>query len=461
MMEPLPQGFEEAIEAAQAPRRLRRVFNLRWGLPPIGRYRRYVVSIAPALGAVWGLTALYLVAAPVKYESQFTMILPGSGAGSSMNLESIGQAQNTSSSAFSSPTLSPTEGYKQLLSADVTLREAARMAHLPETKFPAPKVKLIVQTNLIEVAVTGRTPQQARANGEALIAAFQAELDHLRGDEAARREEQDRKHLAELAAKERAAEARLIEFQARHGLATLEQFNARIASVDGLRDKERDLRIALRQHQGERAAGAKPGRTRNWPIAAGACAAIRCFRNWCSAMPYPTPMRRKRPARWARAIARWRKTMPSGPNCWPRLCAGACHHRDQRCGRDARGGPDAGRWPFRPVANHGHGRRAGGGHGARAGRIARRHCQCPGAQARADRHAQQLADLQRDQRIAAAVFSSALARLDTNKLDPFASYPLVQTLAAPTLPGKKSSPSAIIALAGAFGASFSFLSGLS
>jgi hypothetical protein len=259
MMEPLPQGFEEAIEAAQAPRRLRRVFNLvRWGLPPIGRYRRYVVSIAPALGAVWGLTALYLVAAPVKYESQFTMILPGSGAGSSMNLESIGQAQNTSSSAFSSPTLSPTEGYKQLLSADVTLREAARMAHLPETKFPAPKVKLIVQTNLIEVAVTGRTPQQARANGEALIAAFQAELDHLRGDEAARREEQDRKHLAELAAKERAAEARLIEFQARHGLATLEQFNARIASVDGLRDKERDLRIALRQHQGERAAGAKP-----------------------------------------------------------------------------------------------------------------------------------------------------------------------------------------------------------
>jgi uncharacterized protein involved in exopolysaccharide biosynthesis len=74
-------------------------------------------------------------------------------------------------------------------------------------------------------------------------------------------------------------------------------------------------------------------------------------------------------------------------------------------------------------------------------------------------NAQQLADLQRDQRIAAAVFSSALARLDTNKLDPFASYPLVQTLAAPTLPGKKSSPSAIIALAGAFGASLLILIG--
>jgi uncharacterized protein involved in exopolysaccharide biosynthesis len=66
--------------------------------------------------------------------------------------------------------------------------------------------------------------------------------------------------------------------------------------------------------------------------------------------------------------------------------------------------------------------------------------------------ASELADLQRDHRIAEAVFSSALARIDTNKLDPFASYPLVQTLAAPSLPRGPSSPSKAIALAGAFGA---------
>jgi len=51
------------------------------------------------------------------------------------------------------------------------------------------------------------------------------------------------------------------------------------------------------------------------------------------------------------------------------------------------------------------------------------------------------------------VFSSALARVDTNKADPFASYPLVQTLEEPSLPRKRASPSTTLALAGAIAAS--------
>ena len=67
--------------------------------------------------------------------------------------------------------------------------------------------------------------------------------------------------------------------------------------------------------------------------------------------------------------------------------------------------------------------------------------------------ASQLADLQRDLRVTEAVFSSAMARLDTNRQDPYASYPLVQVLAAPSLPTHPSSPSVVIALAGAVAAS--------
>jgi uncharacterized protein involved in exopolysaccharide biosynthesis len=71
--------------------------------------------------------------------------------------------------------------------------------------------------------------------------------------------------------------------------------------------------------------------------------------------------------------------------------------------------------------------------------------------------ASELADLQRDHRVAEAVFSSALARVDTNKQDPYASYPLVQTLAEPSLPRSPSSPSLIIALAGAIASSIFIL----
>ena len=67
--------------------------------------------------------------------------------------------------------------------------------------------------------------------------------------------------------------------------------------------------------------------------------------------------------------------------------------------------------------------------------------------------AARLADLLRDLRVAEAVFSSALAQLDTNKSDPFASYPLVQTLEAPSLPRAASPPSALLVTLGAIAAS--------
>jgi uncharacterized protein involved in exopolysaccharide biosynthesis len=71
--------------------------------------------------------------------------------------------------------------------------------------------------------------------------------------------------------------------------------------------------------------------------------------------------------------------------------------------------------------------------------------------------ASHLDDLKRDVQVAEAVFSSALARVGTSRSDFFASYPLVQTLEAPSLPEKASSPSKVVALGGAIAASF-FLS---
>jgi uncharacterized protein involved in exopolysaccharide biosynthesis len=68
--------------------------------------------------------------------------------------------------------------------------------------------------------------------------------------------------------------------------------------------------------------------------------------------------------------------------------------------------------------------------------------------------ASHLDDLKRDVQVADTVFSSELARMGTGKADFFASYPLVQTLEAPGLPDRPSSPMKLLALAGAAGATF-------
>lgn len=437
-------------------RRLVRLWRIiREGLPSVGRYRRYLLTIAPVFGLIWVSTAAYLLLVPKSYKSDFTLILPGSGVGSSINVESIGQAQSTSNSAFSSSTLSPTENYKQLLSADITLRSAAALLHEDGDSFPAPTIKLVDQTNLIEVSISAHNPAQAKQRADALRDAFLAQLDSLRQDEAAKREASDAGHLRELSEKVREAQRKVIAFQAQHGLATLEQFNNRIAAVDALRDKERDMRAQSRQLA--RTARRLAGNLGNSPRSANIAMRLR-----------GDPVFQQLAERYAASNADVSlKSGTLGPE--HSAMAQAASERNQlratlaRRGRELTGLSETailshvdmqladGRSNLMQSMSLSDAQAAGAGAALDSirGDLARAQAQSP----RLIAQASELADLQRDHRVAEAVFSSALARLDTNKLDPFASYPLVQTLAAPSLPKGPSSPSLVIALAGAIAAS--------
>jgi len=425
--------------------------TFRQGLPSTGRYRRYGYLLLPALAAVWLLTFAYLFLLPPSYTSTFSLILPGSGVGSTLNVESIGQAQSTSNSAFASATLSPTETYKQLLSSDTLLRKAAEITRENEGAFPLPSIKLVDQTNLLTITVSGPTPEIAKARAEALRAAFLTQLDELRAGEASQREASDRLHLVDLATKVQVAQRKLIAFQASHGLATMEQFNARIASGDALREKERDLRVTYRQQAGT--AGRLGG---SLGVGTGDSNKAMRLRG--------DPLFQQLLQRYADLNAEThQKEGTLGPN--HASLAQTVSERDEtrkamvRRGRELTGLPEGalmqsidlqvadGRSNLMQALVVGDAQAAGSSAALSEVRsdMARVRAESP----RLIEEASQLAELQRDYRVADAVFSSALARIDTNKQDPYASYPLVQTLAAPSLPRSPSSPSLVIALAGA------------
>jgi uncharacterized protein involved in exopolysaccharide biosynthesis len=433
-------------------RRLHRFLRIvREGLPSVGRYHRYLVAMVPLLGVIWLATAAYLLLMPASYKSEFTLILPGSGVGSSLNVESIGQAQSSSTSAFSSATLSPTENYKQLISADVTLRKAAKIAVESEGNFPGPAIKLIDQTNLINVAVDGASPKQARKRAEALRQAFLAQLEALRSDEAEKRELSDRKHLETLAEKVKETQRNLIAFQAIHGLATLEQFNARISNVDTLREKEREMRTNARQQ-------ASVARRLGGTLRTGTGKANDAMRL------RGDPVFQELAARYAAASAdTQQKSATLGPE-HAAMAQASSEQQEMRSaliqrGRELTGLPSQailnsvdiqvadGRSNLMQAMVVGDAQAAGAGAALSEIRrdLAREKARSP----KLISQASELADLQRDHRVAEAVFSSALARVDTNKQDPYVSYPLVQTLAEPSLPRNPSSPSVVIALAGA------------
>ena len=442
--------------ASPAERRLVRFWRVVCnGLPSPGRYKRYVISMAPVFAAIWLATGAYLLLVPDSYDSEFSLILPGSGIGSSLNVESIGQAQSSASSAFSSSTLSPTENYKQLLSADVTLRAAAKLAGEDGDLFPSPTIKLIDQTNLIHISMPGRTPKQARARADAVRAAFLSQLDILRADEAAKREFSDVRHLEELSEKVQATQRKLIAFQARHNLATLHQFNARIASVDTLRDREREIRLQMRQNAGT--AGRLAGSLGSSPRQADKAMRLR-----------GDPVFQQLVERYATSSAAASEKAGTLGAQHPQLAQVMSESDELRAALIKRGRQLTGMSETAIMAGVDHqladGRsnlmqamtvndaQAAGAGAALSeirGDLARARAQSPKLIALAS----ELADLQRDHRVAEAVFSSALARIDTNKQDPFASYPLVQTLAAPSFPKAPSSPSLVIAVAGALAAS--------
>ncbi|WP_353228035.1 hypothetical protein [Novosphingobium sp.] len=288
----------------------------------------------------------------------------------------------------------------------------------------------------------------------ALQQAFVEELQALRADEAKKREETDLTHLSELSDKVKTAQRKLIEFQASHGLATLEQFHSRIASVDTIRDKERDLRVQMRMQGGM--AGRLSGTLDTSPDRANVIMRLKgdpvfaelaqryAVANADAQLKAGTlgPRHSARAQADAESAELRAALVHRGQELTGLSEAALLRHTDLQLGdgrsalMQAMSASDAQAAGTRSALNELH------------GDLARARAEAP----QLILQAQQLADLQRDQRVTEAVFSSALARLDTNKQDPFASYPLVQVLAAPSLPKSPSSPSTGIALAGALAA---------
>lgn len=450
------------LEAPPTPRLLARAWVIvRDGLPSVGRYRRYLAALAGPLALIWGITIAYLLVAPDRFDSRMTLILPGTGVGGSLNLESIGQATTNTSSAFSSPSLSPTENYKRLLTADVVLRDAAKRAGEEEDGFPKPSIKLIDQTNLIEVEMPAGDASTAQKRMVALQEAFLSALDALRIDEARAREDADAARISELEAKVDQAQKALLDFQGETGLVSLDQFSGRVAALDQLKASERDRRVQL----AEASAGAgRLASTLDITIPQ-ARMAMRLKAD---------PQYRELLAKYASTEAQHAETGATLGDAHEKMEELAVERDALRAALAARGSRVSGAGEvevlsFSDLAVSDNRERlfsvlterdaGGAAHRAALAELRRQIAEKNQSAEELVQLAAQLADLMRDLRVAEAVFSSALARLDTNKSDPFASYPLVQTLEAPSLPRSRSAPSPTLAVLGAIAASILTLFG--
>lgn len=444
------------MEPADARVAIERVFDRRpkrrLKLPKFG-------WMVPSLGAIWLLAAAYYLFMPATYVSKWTMIVPVANSGSTVSLDSIGQTSTQPNQNFGSITLSPKVIYKEIADSDQVRLEAARLVNIDASRFSRPRVKLIDETSLMMFQMTGRTPEEAKQKADAHILAFNRQLDILRRDEGEKRSNSIKDNLKSYQANLEAARSRIVEFQRASGLRSATQFSDTVQGAELMRRKITEYRTEIEKLENNQSN--LTSRLGLGPAAAAAglkLSANPSFSRLATTLAeLNATMHENRmiygPNHPAMATARFKSAGALLELRELARNAGVDHRVDLQSLLTVMTATSQAELMRTIVSNE----------SAITGRrheVVALEVELTGLEediSRQSGDAAKLELLRKDVLVAEAVLTSAAARIDTSKSDVYSSYPIVQMLAAPSLPTERTQPQLMIAIAaGLFGTVFIF-----
>lgn len=429
-------------------------------LPRWRRFALYLGVATTVLAVIWFPVGIYLVFKPLSYTSTWALILPGSGSGHAVSLESVGQATATASSPYTSHSVDPRVNYKAVAESAPVLAAAAAQLGLTLEEFGKPRIKLVEQTALMDFRISGDSARQAQEKSRALYAAMQHELDRLRDDELSRREAASGDMLHGFSDKLRLAQQRILDYQASSQIVSMEQFTELTLNLERMRSTVLNLKaehagLAGRLHGLQATLGTTPGL---------AAAVIELQQDVLFS---------QLAGKWAQASAKLTENQARWGSKHQQVVSARENEKELRralLNRADAVAPELNTDIERLVAHV-------TSESALYTRVIELFAEQQGAgeqitaleqgihdQAqlleRSTTDASNLEDLKRKHQVATAVFTTALARVDIGKSDRFSAYPLVQLLAEPTLPEKPDTLGRNLALLGASAGSFFSLYGL-
>ncbi len=183
------------------------------------------------------IVMLYLNKAPV-YQSELELVLPGTGASSSVALDDVGQVVSQTSAPFSAGGFNPRVNYKEMLLSRGVLNLASEKTSLTAIKFGRPKITLTEQTSILAVSIKGSSAKQAQAKAWALYNSLQDELNRLRGDEVQHRDASIQRVLADYRVRLNEARGNILQFQERSSLVSQDQFSLLVSSLQTVKEKQ-------------------------------------------------------------------------------------------------------------------------------------------------------------------------------------------------------------------------------
>lgn len=216
-----------------------------WERLHISRRRRYVTAAVFNLALIWGVAITFVTKAPNSYVSNFTLLIPGAGAGSSVNLDNLGQATSSVNSAYSSSKIDPKTNYKAIAMSPVVIGLAAEYMDLAPEEFGKPKIKLIDQTTLLEVSVTATDSQTALQKSTNFHKALEETLSRLRTEELRTRRQANETVLSVYRDNVDLAQAAVLAFQQESAIVSSDQFEDLVLNTEGLKQRTAESEVKL------------------------------------------------------------------------------------------------------------------------------------------------------------------------------------------------------------------------
>lgn len=427
---------------------------------------RYALLFVLGNALIWGLAGLYLLLFPSRYTSKLSLILPGSTPGVSVSLPNIGQASTLPTSPFNNVQVDPRANYRHILMGSEVIEKAATSQNLTSQAFGTPRIRLLDTTSIIEVELTGKTPEEAQQRSWALYNQFMQELNTLRSKVIAQQDVGIQGLLKTARERLETAQKKLSNYKFKSGLSSEDQLNSLSTNIEELRRLRSEAigerqRAANQQAQLSKTLGLSPQQA-NFAYVLQADQRFQDnLRDYSQSS-----------AQLAVLLGKW------GPN-HPVVATQMSKQKQARQALIQRSITLLG-FPISPdqVARINIGQTApGAGREALFTKLITLQAEQQGLTAQAEGMSQQILQLeqrlgllaqkqavlesyQREVEIAQAVFSSTLAQNDLGQSNIFANYPQVQILIPPSLPKEPSSPNPKLALLGAASSSLLLAAGL-
>jgi DNA-binding NarL/FixJ family response regulator/uncharacterized protein involved in exopolysaccharide biosynthesis len=201
-------------------------------------WKSYILPWLIANLVVWSAGLLYLKMAKPSYSSSWALALSSQNNTTDVNLPDIGSITSESTSPFNSDKSDPRENYKFIAETDEVLLKAAKKSNIAPDTFGKPLIKIVDNTTLMKFQITGDTPQEAYKKALAMQQAFQEELNAKREEEMAQQNGNLERTLEDSKQKLEIARQRLTQYQGSSGLSSKEQLRELSVNIETLRRQQ-------------------------------------------------------------------------------------------------------------------------------------------------------------------------------------------------------------------------------